>query len=265
MSEKTSLGDRMKGYESAAESRLLPGTPIIARIDGRAFHTFTRNMRRPYDVTMSSAMVNTTKKLVEESNALLGYTQSDEISLLFFAPDSKSETFFNGRRDKLVSVLASMASVYFREQQLWFKPEGFNQDLAFFDCRVFNTPTRAEAFNYFLWRERDATKNSISMAAQSVYSHAQLHEKNSSEKQELLFQKGINWNNYPEFFKRGTYVKRLKKLTKFTSSEIEKLPAKHAARSNPNLEIARSVVTVMSVPPIHEVEDKIGFLFGDSQ
>lgn len=259
-SDKTSLGDRMKGYENAAESRLLNGLPIIARIDGRAFHSFTNGLRRPYDERLSGMMAATTIELVKETDALLGYTQSDEISLLFYVKEQKAQVFFDGRRDKLVSNLASMATYYFNQRSSklnWLKSE----IPAFFDCRVFNTPSKMETYNYFLWRERDATKNSISMAAQSQFSHKELIGKNSSDKQEMLFQKGINWNDYPSFFKRGTYVQRIKEEYPFSATEIEKLPLNHEARRNPDLKIKRSRVKVVEVPPLSRVQNKLEFIF----
>jgi tRNA(His) 5'-end guanylyltransferase len=126
-----------------------------------------------------------------------------------------------------------------------------------FDCRVYNVPTLDEAVNSFLWREQDATKNSISMAAQSVYSHSELMNKNGSDKQEMLFQKSINWNDYPSFFKRGTYVQRKRVLTPFTSEEIEKLPAKHNARKDPNYVIERWVIDKVDLPPLSKIENKV--------
>lgn len=262
-SDKTSLGDRMKGYEDVAESKLLPGLPIIARIDGRAFHSFTKGLRRPYDPMLTQLMTETTINLVKETNALMGYTQSDEISLLFYAKDFKGEIFFNGRRDKMVSNLASIATYYFnlRCSQMHWDKAGVP---AFFDCRVFNTPSKMESYNYFLWRERDATKNSISMAAQSVFSPKELHGKNSSDKQEMLFQKGINWNDYPSSFKRGTYVQRVHQEIPFSTSEIACLPANHEARKNPDLKVRRSCVKVVEVPPLHKVENKVAFIFNES-
>lgn len=264
-SDKTSLGDRMKGYEAATESRLLNGLPIIARIDGRAFHTYTAGLKRPYDETLSNIMINTTCDLVQRTDALLGYTQSDEISLLFYPKDSKSQVFFDGRRDKLVSNLASMATYFFNsyvDRTVFFPKRGTP---AFFDCRVFNTPTKMETYNYFLWRERDATKNSISMAAQSVFSHKELMGKNSSDKQEMLFQKGINWNNYPNFFKRGTYIQRIMIEEPFSAEELDKLPVNHQARKNPSLTVRRSRVKVVDVPPISQLVDKVGFIFSESE
>src|SRR5581483_5540743 len=101
-----------------------------------------------------------------------------------------------------------------------------------FDARVWNVPSQDEAANYFLWRERDARKNSVAMAAQSVCSHRELQNKNGSDMQEMLFQRGINWNDYPPQFKRGTFVRRKLVERPFTAAELEKLPAGHEARGN---------------------------------
>lgn len=133
-----------------------------------------------------------------------------------------------------------------------------------FDCRVYNTPTLDEAVNSFLWREQDATKNSISMAAQAFYSHSQLMNKNGSDKQEMLFQKGINWNDYPSFFKRGTYIQRQRVSTPFTIDEIEKLPAMHNARRDPNFSVERWVVDKVELPPLSKIENKVDvIIFGE--
>lgn len=257
------LGDRMKEYEGVSESKLLNRSPILARVDGRAFHTFTANLQRPFDLNFNKMMTATAIALVEESGALLAYTQSDEISLLFYPKSEGEQVFFNGRRDKLVSVLASIATKAFYHQQCMYNVNVARD--AYFDCRVFNVPTKMEAYNYFLWREQDATKNSISMAAQSCYSHNELHEKNSSDKQEMLFQKGINWNDYPSFFKRGTYVRRVKKLKKFATTEIELLPENHEARKNPDLEFYRTCIEVLEVPILSRVINKIEFIFGEEE
>jgi tRNA(His) 5'-end guanylyltransferase len=126
-----------------------------------------------------------------------------------------------------------------------------------FDCRVYNVPTLDEAVNSFLWREQDATKNSISMAAQSFFSHTQLMNKNGSDKQEMIFQRGINWNDYPSFFKRGTYVQRKRVVNPFTIEEIEKLPAKHNARKDPNFLVERWLVDRVDLPPLSKIENKV--------
>jgi tRNA(His) guanylyltransferase len=268
---KDSLGDRMKEYEANASLSLCKYWPIIARIDGRAFHSFTKGLKRPYDKGLSDLMVATTKYLVEESNAVLGYTQSDEISLMFYTdnPDV-TQLFFDAKHSKMVSILASMTTAFFNMQLYNYLPDkalGFSlvpKRWATFDTRVFNVPNKEEAINYFLWRELDATKNSISMAAQSMYSHYELQGKNSSDKQEMMWQKGVNWNDYPDFFKKGTYLKRVKVRKPFSVLELANLPEKHSARYNPNLEYDRSEVQELIIPPLTKVVDKEKVLFGYS-
>lgn len=256
---KDNLGDRMKTLEALeAERYCMPRLPIMLRLDGKAFHSFTQGLKRPYDKTFSDSMIETTKQLVKETNAIVGYTQSDEISLVLW-DENHSELFFNGRIQKLCSVVASMCSVYFNQikNQNGVHPH----KMAFFDCRVWAVPSLEEATNTLLWRELDATRNSISMAAQAHYSHKQLQNKNSSEMQEMLFAKGINWNDYPSFFKRGTFIQRKKKFTKFNITELERLPPKHAARTNPNLEIERNVIEETDMPPFSKVTNRVGVIF----
>lgn len=134
----------------------------------------------------------------------------------------------------MVSDLAGMCSVFFNRELPKYLPEKSDK-MPRFDARVWNVPTLDEAVNTFLWREQDATKNSITMAASNYYSHNFLMGKNGSEKQELLFQKGINWNDYPDFFKKGSYIQRKRVSTKFTANELEKLPINHNARKNPDM------------------------------
>lgn len=212
MSDKTALGDRMKFYESSfINERLMPQLPAFARIDGKGFHNYTKGLERPYDVSFSKTMIEVTKMLVEDTQATVGYTQSDEITLSWYKEDFKSQIFFDGKVQKMISILASMTTAYFAEVALGKLPQKEAQ-YAFFDCRVWNVPTLWEASNVFLWREQDATRNSIQMAGRSVYSHKECNNKNMGQLQEMLFQKGINWNDYPDFFKRGTYIFSHKKL-----------------------------------------------------
>ncbi len=250
------LGDRMKMYEQMEAGRkLMPGLPICIRVDGRAFHTFTRGMQRPYDTDMSNAMIETMKFLVEQTNACIGYVQSDEISLVL--SDIKAP-MFDGKIAKLNSVIASMATAKFNEVIHKSYP---TKPLAFFDCRCWNVPSRTEAVNNILWREFDATKNSISMAARSVYSDAQLLGKNGSEKQDMLIEKGINWNDYPVFFKRGTYARRVVTTRKFTEEELDKLPEHHEARKNPDLLITRSTIETIDMPILTKVINRVEVIF----
>lgn len=262
---KDTFGDRMKMYENqTCGIKMLPRIPVIARLDGKGFSKFTKGLKRPYDERLSKLMVETTKYLVKETNANCGYTQSDEITLVWYSDSYESKIYFDGRLFKMISDLASMCSVYFNRHLPNYLPEKVDK-MPRFDCRVFNVPNTEEATNTFLWREQDATKNSISMAAQSVYSHGQLNGKNGSDKQEMLFQKGINWNDYPDFFKRGTYIQRKRVMTKFSSEELEKLPLKHQARINPDLEIERWVVDDVKLPPLSRIKNKVNVvIFGEN-
>lgn len=210
MSRKYSNFDiRMKNYEKISDYYLNTDIPIVARIDGKAFHTFTKRLERPYCKSLHDLMVDTTCFLIEMSSALCGYTQSDEISLIFQKPLPTSELFFNGRIAKLDSILASFTTAYFNHNlvdPLKIHVTGFG----FFDCRVFNVPNDVEALNYLVWRQRDATRNSIQMAGQAKFSHKQLENKNTNNIQEMLWQQHkINWNDYPEFFKRGSLCKKV--------------------------------------------------------
>ena len=219
------LGDRMKGYERRETDRaLLPMLPICARIDGRGFSRLTRGMARPYDQGMVDAMVATARHLVAETHARIGYTQSDEISLVWLAEGPKSDVFFSGKVQKMASVLAGMATAAFTRAALDGELAPYAVRLPHFDARVWQVPSKAEATNAILWREQDATKNAISMAAGAYYSHKQIDGKSGPEKQEMLFRAGVNFNDYPAAFKRGTFVRRVVFERAFTAAELELPP-----------------------------------------
>ena len=201
------IGDRMKMYERAfAGDRFMPMLPVLARIDGRAFHGFTKGLDRPFDTNYADCMDLTTIDLVKETNALMGYTQSDEITLLFYTDNIKSQIFFDGRIQKMVSQLGALSTLYFNKYVREYLGEEYVNRMPTFDARVWQVPTKEEAANVFLWRERDATKNSVSMAASCYYSHKEMHGKNGNQQQDMLFAKGINWNDYPARQKRGAHL-----------------------------------------------------------
>lgn len=255
------LGDRMKGYERGETSRkAMLLIPIMARVDGRAFHSFTRGMDRPYDQRFVDCMVQTAEALLVETNACMAYTQSDEITLAWHSTDPKSQVWFDGRLFKMTSQLAAQATLAFYQFTELLLP-GYARRNPTFDARVWQVPNRTEGANVFLWREWDATKNSITMAAQAVFGHRELEGKNGSEKQEMLFLKGINWNDYPATFKRGTYLQRHAVTRKFTVDEIEKLPPKHTARTNPDLMVERSEIRVLKMPPFGKVINREAVIF----
>jgi len=261
------LGSRMKLFEGQTEGNLIPMLPAMCRIDGRSFSSFTMGLRRPYDERLSKLMVDTTKFLVKETCATCGYTQSDEITLSWYHPTMQTQMFFDGRIQKINSVVASMTSVYFISQILTNDalPIEYAAKLPHFDCRVWNVPKLEEAVNCFMWREWDCTKNSVSMAAQNYYKHKELMGKHSGELQELLFQKGINWNDYNRHFKRGTFVQRRKVIKKFSAMDIEALPPMHEARLNPNLMVERSEIQELDMPPFIKVTNKADVIFNGAE
>jgi tRNA(His) 5'-end guanylyltransferase len=251
----------MKAYEQQeAGRRFLPLLPVCARLDGKGFSKFTKELQRPYDSRLVELMCCTTAYLVQETQACIGYTQSDEISLVWYSDEYKSQIFFDRRVQKMVSVLASMTTAFFNAHLPEHLPEKTGV-LALFDCRVWQVPTLEEATNTLLWREFDATKNSISMAARHYYPHKALHKKTGDEMQEMLWQKGVNWNDYPSFFKRGTFVQKRKVVRAFTPEEIVRLPTKHDARKNPALTIERSEVQRLNMPPFARVKNRIEVIF----
>ena len=172
-------GDRMKAYEAEETSRKLARTfPIYARLDGRSFSKFTKGMNRPFDLRFQKAMDFVTKNLVEQTHAKIGYVQSDEISLLWYHETPQSEPLFGAKTHKLTSVLPSLgAAALSWGIQNNFGSEGMTLrgKLPHFDCRVLNLPSKLEASNMILWRAMDCKKNSISMVAQSHFSHKELH------------------------------------------------------------------------------------------
>ncbi len=210
MKKLDSLGDRMKRYEDSSRFFLLRRMYTIIRIDGKAFYTYTRDLKKPFDDGLISDMDETTKFLCQNiQGAKIGYVQSDEISLILTDfDDLNTSAWFDNNIQKIASVSASMAAAKFN--QLRFSNHALTSKLAFFDARVFQVPTKTEAINYLIWRQNDATRNSISSVAQSMYSHKELHGKSSNQMQEMIFQKGVNWNDLPSGYKRGRVICRQK-------------------------------------------------------
>jgi tRNA(His) guanylyltransferase len=195
------LGDRMKRYESVSQQFLMGKTPIIIRIDGKAFHTYTKGMQRPFCDIMHNSMVQTAKFLVEQiQGAVFAYTQSDEISILIRDwDDVNTESWFFGKLQKVISVSASLATYKFNDVIN-------NGKMALFDSRAFNLPPH-EAINYFIWRQQDASRNSVQMLGHAHFSKYEMHGKNVGNIQDMLMEKySINWNDCATWQKRGTCV-----------------------------------------------------------
>lgn len=238
---KDSLGDRMKQYEYVTRNYLTRKLPVIIRLDGKAFHSFTRGLKKPFDEIFVKSMQDTMKYLCENvQGCVLGYCQSDEITLVLVDYQNReADAWFDNNIQKMVSVSASMATLAFNKAFLhntWHYIEDnmdrMDRDLAYegiltnkfstamFDSRVFTLP-KEEVINCLIWRQQDATRNSIQSVGQANFSHTQLHGKNCSNIQDMLMlEKGINWNDYPTHLKRGSCcVKKPFKINEGTEQE----------------------------------------------
>jgi tRNA(His) guanylyltransferase len=226
---KDQLGDRIKEfYENRFRTKLPRRAYTIIRVDGKAFHTYTKGLNRPFDEGLIEDMNLTAAFLCKNiMGAKLAYVQSDEISILITDFDTQdTQAWFDYNIQKMVSIAASLATSEFNRlrlirvyQEIDVDPIEFGQtaydmsigklfDLkqAQFDARVFQIPSRIEVENYFIWRQQDAVRNSISSVAQSLYSHKELNGVKTNEMQEMIFQKGINWNDYDFRKKRGAVI-----------------------------------------------------------
>lgn len=227
--DKTTLGDRMKNnYENISRYYLTRRTPVIIRIDGKAFHTFTRGFKKPFDDVLVKTMQETMKYLCENiQGCVLGYTQSDEISLVLTDyAELTTDAWFGNNLQKMCSVSASMATLAFNKafirniskqskrlytEYLDEKDASYIEALeiamnkgAMFDSRVFSIP-KEEVCNALIWRQQDATRNSIQSVGQANFSQKELHGKSCNDIQDMLMtQKGVNWNDYSTTLKRGS-------------------------------------------------------------
>ena len=235
MSVNDELGKRMKEYyEQIPKTRLMRRTPVAIRLDGKTFHTFTKGFKKPFDEVMIKSMQETMKYLCEHiQGCVLGYTQSDEITLILVDyKNFDSCAWFDYEVQKLCSVSASMATVAFNkfftvnikkeiaEYRTSLVPQSIkaqerikkycntlkqaSEKGAMFDARVFNIP-KEEVTNLIYWRQLDATRNSIQMVGQANFSHKELQNKSCNDIQNMLLtEKDINWNNFPTTMKRGS-------------------------------------------------------------
>lgn len=199
--KKDSLGDRMKEfYENRTRNFLPRRTYTIIRVDGKAFHSYTRGLIRPFDEKLVNDMDETACYMCKNiQGAKFAFVQSDEISILLTDFEGlTTDAWFDGNIQKMVSISASLATAKFNE----LRPN----KIALFDSRVFTIPSDIEVENYFIWRQQDTTRNSISSVAQSMFSHRELENKNTDQMQEMCFQKGVNWNDFSAKLKRGRLI-----------------------------------------------------------
>ena len=204
-----SLGTRLKErFEDRARYYLPRRAFAVIRIDGKCFHTFARDCARPFDQPLIEAIDLTAEALCKHiAGAVLAYTQSDEISVLlcdFLKRDTTAWLDYNVQ--KIASVSASIATAAFNS--VYQHPADNRIDSAVFDARVFSIPDPVEVVNYFIWRQKDAERNSLNMVAQALYSHKALQGKQRADLHELLHKKGVNWNNCTAREKRGGLISK---------------------------------------------------------
>lgn len=219
------LDERMKKYEYVTRHYLMCRTPVIVRIDGKAFHTFTKGMKKPFDHIFMESIQDTMKYLCENvQGCVLGYCQSDEISLLLIDYDTlETSAWFDNNLSKIISITSSLASVYFNQQfyinLVDYRVKNYkskNRDVEYenrllanisslpiFDARAFNLQ-KDEVNNYFVWRQQDAIKNAIQMVGRAYFTHKELENKNGKDIVDMLDNIGVNYHSFSTCEKRGT-------------------------------------------------------------
>ena len=235
MNKKDSLGDRMKAYEAVPKNFLMRKNPVVIRLDGKAFHTFTRGFEKPFDKIIERAMTETMLYLCKNiQGCVLGYTQSDEITLVLCDYQKiNTDAWFEYNVQKMVSISAAMATYAFNmvldsiAADLFAEAGNQNTKVTdlimrkrdkgtFFDARAFSLPHN-EVVKCLIWRQQDATRNSIQALAQSLYSHNELQGIDCNKLQDKMFaEKGVNWNDLTTYQKRGACA--IQKLVTKTSS-----------------------------------------------
>jgi tRNA(His) guanylyltransferase len=200
-----SLGDRIKRYEATYAHTLTPRSCLVIRVDGKAFHTFTKGCEKPFDQPLIEAMVDATKFTASQMQGFkLAYTQSDEATFLLTDYDTyDTQGWFGYELNKVVSISASAFTAAFN-QSYTLKPR---RTVAMFDSRAFIVP-QDDAANVFLWRQQDWERNSLQMLARAHFSHKELHGKNHAAIHEMLHSVGVNWADLSNQLKNGTYVDR---------------------------------------------------------
>lgn len=250
-SDNTALGDRMKAYEKVDSIQFSGTEPVIARLDGRAFHSLTRGFNKPFDDRFISWMDSTCNCLLEEINPIISYVQSDEISLVFKNKTEDTQPPFGGKGYKLVSVLASMTTGYFNK--IRYKECGLSVKPANFDCRAFIVPTESEAINYLLWRYRDCRRNSVLSFSQCEFGKKKIFGINISQ----LLEK-IDSNN--EIRERWNAVSKRNKYGVFMRKEPYECSAVFNGRT---VNVTRSKVVKLNIFEDNLTHDElIDFVFG---
>lgn len=195
-------------YENVTRYYLPRRTHCVIRLDGKAFHSYTKRLEKPYSLGLAKAMADAAVGVMDQiQGSVFAYQQSDEISILVTDFNTiKTEAPFAYNIQKLASISASVMSVNFNHWMHYRKLKT-PEELGYFDARVFSIPERIEVYNYFLWRQRDCIRNSIMSLGQTYFSHSELHGLSISEIQDkLMLEKNVNWSKELSSFKNGVII-----------------------------------------------------------
>lgn len=267
------LSERMKGYEHAQQQYFIPGLPVIVRLDGKCFSSWTRGLDKPFDQRLMDAFDAVTQGLVKVSGARLAHTYSDEISLLLYVDNHESQIYCQGKPQKLITVLASTLTLLFQSATNGWRKDRrthgadfcdvaaapMGMPPAYFDARAFALPSLDEAANYFRWRELDAIRNSVSSLAQSYFSPTWLKGMSGDQmKTELrkitAAQESLpagkvepitTWESLSPRETRGQYVARRKVFKELDAETLVRIDEGH----RPDGPIERHEVQLLDMPP----------------
>lgn len=247
-----SLGDKHKALEKVqAGAKLVPGVPVIARLDGRAFHTVTRNAVKPFDSGLIASMKNSAKSLLTAFQADVAYCQSDEITLVW-----KNLDQFDMKIQKMCSLLAAHCSVVFNRELEKF---GFitSVETPIFDCRIWQVADLDTATENLLWRQWDAFKNSVSMAAHAMFSNKDLHGKHTGDKINMMRDAGYEWHKLPMSHRSGSFFWKIEELKTLTSEELSNIPEQY----RPTAPVLRSVVKEHEIGRLTAIKNGTDVIF----
>ena len=249
-----SLGDRLKKIEQQNTHYVNAEFPLYARLDGKKFSGFTRGMQRPFDDVFNEMMTQTVKTLVEETNASLAFHQSDEISL-FWHDDVATD--FGARRDKLLGELVGLATARFVQLTHEFFPNLVNR-LPRFDCRLMNV-SEATAADFFMWRQMDCIKNSVSQMSSAYIAHSELLGVSTGKRKQMLEELlGKPWDELPAHYRLGTFIRRIQE---HRTIDVAHIPEEHRWRV-PESAI-RNVTSKLVYSPIQQFDDPRDILYTD--
>lgn len=253
------LAERCKFYEkNFSPERMIPLLPVIIRLDGNNFSTWTKSLNKPFDPRFCEVMDDITKLLIEETGAKVGYTQSDEITLILHTEHFGSSIYHDGKKQKILSKLTGFITPRFNDI---VKEKIGDKSIANFDCRIYQVPNKEEAVNQLIWREWDAVRNSKQGLAHFHFGHKAIEKKNTDVMVRMLEESGVFWSDLDEGLQRGRYFVNRVLETPFTPEEISELPKQHHYFRNPDLVVKRKRIVQIPMPELSKVNNRVDVIF----